>query len=51
VEQDPDYASDTWISACGETWQFMDGRLKENRVHFCHGCGGKVVEVEWKETP
>ena len=50
TEQDPDYASDTWSSECGETWYFIDGGIKDNRVNFCHGCGGKIVEIKWKET-
>ena len=51
TEQDPDYASDTWSSECGEMWSFTDGGIKDNRVNFCHGCGGKIVEINWKETP
>lgn len=34
-----------WQSACGEQWCFVDGGVKENRVRFCHGCGGKVEVV------
>ena len=40
----------TYSSACGELWSFIDGGWKDNRVRFCHGCGGKVVEAKLKET-
>ena len=50
TEQDPDYASDTWSSECGEMWSFTDGGIEDNRVNFCHGCGGKIVEIKWEET-
>lgn len=40
----------TYSSACGELWSFIDGGWKDNRVNFCHGCGGKVVEAKLKET-
>ena len=33
----------TWHSACGELWSFIDGGPAENRVKYCHYCGGKVV--------
>lgn len=29
-----------WESACGETWSFVDGGPIENRMLFCHRCGG-----------
>ena len=41
----------TYSSACGELWSFIDGGWKDNRVNFCHGCGGKVVEAKLNETP
>ena len=31
-----------WESACGETWSFIDGGPVENRMLFCHRCGGKL---------
>lgn len=34
--------SGTWRSSCGELWCFIDGGPKENRVTYCHYCGGKV---------
>jgi hypothetical protein len=33
----------TYASSCGEMWSFIDGGVKENRVTYCHHCGGKVV--------
>ena len=32
----------TWRSSCGELWSFIDGGPNENRVTYCHHCGGKV---------
>jgi hypothetical protein len=40
--------NDTYASACGELWSFIDGGPVENNIRFCHGCG-KLVEV--KEKP
>jgi hypothetical protein len=37
-----------WESACGETWQFIDGGPTENRARFCHGCGGRIVLTRTK---
>lgn len=31
-----------WESACGEVWSFIDGGPVENRMLFCHRCGGKL---------
>lgn len=31
-----------WESACGETWSFIDGGPVENRMLFCHRCGGSL---------
>ena len=43
--QDADFdMGDTYASACGELWSFIDGGPTENRVRFCHGCG-KPVQV------
>jgi hypothetical protein len=36
----------TWASSCGELWSFIDGGPDENRVSYCHHCGGKVVKGE-----
>ena len=41
-----DCESGTWVSACGELWQFDGGGPKENNVRFCHGCGKPVVVKE-----
>lgn len=41
--QDPDFEmGDTWDSSCGEKWSFVDGGPEQNRVRYCHACGGKV---------
>lgn len=37
-----DEESGTWASSCGELWSFIDGGPDENRVSYCHHCGGKV---------
>jgi hypothetical protein len=42
--EDDDTMPGTYRSDCGELWSFIDGGWKENRVRFCHGCGGKVVD-------
>lgn len=38
-----DDESNTWMSSCGELWAFVDDGPVENRVTFCHHCGGTVV--------
>ena len=43
--EDDDTMPGTYRSACGELWSFIDGGWKDNRVRYCHGCGGKVVEA------
>ena len=43
--EDDDFMPGTYRSACGELWSYVDGGWKDNRVNFCHGCGGKVVEA------
>lgn len=35
-----DFDNGIWESACGETWSFVDGGPIENRMLFCHRCGG-----------
>lgn len=37
---------DTYNTACGEAWSFVEGGVEDNRVKFCHGCGRKVKVVE-----
>lgn len=45
-----DEESGTWASSCGELWSFIDGGPQENRVSFCHHCGGKVtISIPAKE--
>jgi hypothetical protein len=39
-----DDGSGTWASSCGELWSFIDGGPDENRVTYCHNCGGKVIK-------
>lgn len=43
--EDDDFMPGTYRSACGELWSYVDGGWKDNRVKFCHGCGGKLIEV------
>ena len=43
TEQDDKDMPGTYESSCGEMWSFTDGGVKENRVTYCHHCGGKVV--------
>lgn len=31
-------------TACGETWEFMNGGVADNNIHHCFGCGGTVKE-------
>lgn len=38
-----EYRGDSWDSACGETWCFVEGGPDDNRVTFCQGCGGRVI--------
>lgn len=40
-----------WESACGETWLFVDGGPIENRMLFCHRCGGilKITPTDASE--
>ena len=48
--QDPDFEmGDTYHSACGEVWSFVNGGPAENRVRYCHGCGKPVTLI--KEIP
>ena len=42
TQQDDEHMPGTWASSCGELWSFIDGGPKENRVSYCHHCGGKV---------
>ena len=42
-KKDPDNEmGDTYHSNCGESWSFVDGGPKENRVSYCHHCGKPV---------
>ena len=42
TEDDPTFTPDTYASACGELWSFIDGGPAENNVRFCQGCGKPV---------
>ena len=43
LEED-DIEGQSWLSACGERWCFNDGGPTENKMRYCHGCGGKLTE-------
>lgn len=49
TEQDDKDMPGTYESSCGEMWSFIDGGVKENRVTYCHHCGGKVVPASPRE--
>jgi len=49
TEQDDKDMPGTYTSSCGEMWSFIEGGLKENRVTYCHHCGGKVVPASPQE--
>ena len=49
TEQDDKDMPGTYESSCGEMWSFIDGGVKENRVTYCHHCGGKVVPASPQE--
>ena len=49
TEQDDKDMPGTYASSCGEMWSFIDGDVKENRVTYCHHCGGKVVSASPQE--
>jgi hypothetical protein len=49
TEQDDKDMPGTYASSCGEIWSFIDGGVKENRVTYCHHCGGKVVPASPQE--
>ena len=49
TEQDDKDMPGTYASSCGEMWSFTDGGIKENRVTYCHHCGGKVVPASPQE--
>ena len=40
-----DSDDDFWDTTCGETYCFMEGGIKDNRVVFCHHCGRLVKEI------
>ena len=39
-----DEIADTWETACGEAWSFVDGNPRENNCRFCPFCGKKIKE-------
>ena len=49
TEQDDKDMPGTYESSCGEMRSFTDGGIKENRVTYCHHCGGKVVPASPQE--
>lgn len=49
TEQDDKDMPGTYASSCGEMWSFIEGGVKENRVTYCHHCGGKVVPASPQE--
>lgn len=51
-EHDPNGAMpDSWDSACGETWSFVDGGDPgAHNVRFCQGCGRKVLPVAYGDN-
>lgn len=49
TEQDDKDMPGTYTSSCGEMWSFTDGGVKENRVTYCHHCGGKVASAPPQE--
>ena len=49
TEQDDKDMPGTYESSCGEMWSFIDGGVKENRVTYCHHCGGKVASAPPQE--
>ena len=49
TEQDDKDMPGTYESSCGEMWSFIEGGVKENRVTYCHHCGGKVVPASPQE--
>jgi hypothetical protein len=49
AEQDDKDMPGTYESSCGEMWSFIEGGVKENRVTYCHHCGGKVVPASPRE--
>jgi len=44
TREEDDIEGQSWLSACGERWCFNDGGPTENKMRYCHGCGGKLIE-------
>ena len=40
-----EHMPDTYESACGDMWSFIEGGINENNIRFCQGCGKKVIEA------
>jgi hypothetical protein len=38
-----DTEADSWDTACGRSWVFIEGGPTDNNVRFCRGCGKPVV--------
>ena len=41
-----DEAYEKYDTNCGASWQFIDGRVRENGVRYCHKCGRCVREAK-----
>ena len=38
-----------WTGQCGAEWHLTDGTPNENKMHFCHGCGSKLIQIDTVE--
>lgn len=45
-EEDDENMPNTWNGDCGAMWIFTEGGVKDNSMHYCPECGGKVVIAE-----
>lgn len=36
---------DCWETGCGNTFQFIDGTPKDNKMRFCPYCGKEIEQV------
>lgn len=45
-EEDDENMPNTWNGDCGAMWTFTEGGVKDNSMHYCPECGGKVVIAE-----
>ncbi len=35
-----------YTTACGQSFEFIEGGITENNFKFCHGCGATIEEVK-----